>query len=98
MRAKNFYRVQASLSMKKSFMKPPVSIRYTSDQSPAKDTVIIFTSPSTIRCFFENFEWDESYRAVVIGNAIQKHLPARVEYLVADEPSFAVCIDKARAF
>jgi uroporphyrinogen-III synthase len=71
-------------------------IRYASDQSPKKDAVIVFTSPSTIRCFFENFEWDESYRAVVIGAATQKHLPDKVECLVADEHSLEACIEKAR--
>jgi len=40
---------------------------YSKDFQPKKGATIIFTSPSTIRCFFKNFEWDSSYSAVIIG-------------------------------
>ncbi len=70
-------------------------INYTLDEQPPKNAIIIFTSPSTIFCFLKNFEWDESYTAVVIGKATKVHLPANADYVVADTPLIASCIEKA---
>jgi len=71
-------------------------IQYSSEEKPSKDAIIILTSPSTIHCFLKNFEWDESYTAVVIGKATKVHLPANAEYVVADEPLISACIEKAK--
>jgi len=68
---------------------------YASSQKPVKDAIIIFTSPSTIQCFFKNFDWDESYTAVVIGKSTKNHLPKYVCYVVANEPTIDACIYKA---
>jgi len=72
-------------------------ISYEKIDKPVKDAIIIFTSPSTIHCFLKNFVWDESYTAVVIGDATKAHLPANVKYVVADLPRIDACIDKAKA-
>ena len=71
---------------------------YSAEKKPEKDAVIIFTSPSTIHCFLKNFVWDETYTAVVIGKATKVHLPENANYVVAEEPSIASCIEKAREF
>ena len=71
-------------------------VRYASSQRPPKDAVIIFTSPSTIRCFLENFAWESSYTAVVIGQATLEHLPSGADYAVADRPLIDACIAKAK--
>jgi len=71
-------------------------IKYTLEEKPSKDSIIIFTSPSTIHCFLKNFDWDESYTAVVIGKATKVHLPKNAKYLVADEPLISSCIEKAK--
>jgi len=68
---------------------------YTQDKKPKKNAVIIFTSPSTIHCFLENFDWDESYTAVVIGEATKEHLPPNASYEIADKPMIDACIKKA---
>ncbi len=70
-------------------------IKYNIDSKPPKSSIIIFTSPSTIKCFLENFEWSDSYMAIVIGNATKVHLPPNSKYLVADEPLISSCIKKA---
>ena len=70
-------------------------IKYTSKEKPFKNSIIIFTSPSTIHCFLKNFNWDESYTAVVIGEATKVHLPPNANYAVADEPLISSCIEKA---
>ena len=71
-------------------------LKYAPKEKPQKDAVIIFTSPSTIHCFLKNFEWDESYTAVVIGKATKVYLPVNAVYAVADEPMIASCIEKAK--
>jgi len=71
-------------------------LKYSLEEKPSKDAIIIFTSPSTIHCFLKNFDWDESYTAVVIGKATKVHLPKNASYVVADEPLIASCIKKAK--
>jgi uroporphyrinogen-III synthase len=70
--------------------------RYSSDSAPQKGAIIIFTSPSTIHCFFKNFLWDESYTAIVIGEATKVHLPKEVKVFVAKEALISSCIAKAK--
>jgi uroporphyrinogen-III synthase len=70
-------------------------IKYGLNEKPKKDATIIFTSPSTINCFFKNFNWDESYIAILIGHATKAHLPKMCRYVIADEPLIDACIKKA---
>ncbi len=69
---------------------------YSKDDKPAKRAIIIFTSPSTIKCFFKNFKWDSSYIAILIGNSTKAHLPPKCRYKIADEPLIDSCIKKAK--
>ena len=71
-------------------------LKYSAEEKPHKNAIIIFTSPSTIHCFLKNFNWDESYTAVVIGKATKVHLPVNAECVVADEPLINACIVKAK--
>jgi len=71
-------------------------ILYDTSTKPTKDAIIIFTSPSTIHCFLKNFIWDESYTAVVIGEATKEHLPMNARCVVADIPQIDSCIAKAK--
>ncbi|MDM5271217.1 uroporphyrinogen-III synthase [Sulfurovum sp. zt1-1] len=70
---------------------------YPNEEAPSKGAVIIFTSPSTVNCFFQNFEWDQSYTAVLIGEATKKYLKPDMNYVVADEPLIQSCIEKANS-
>jgi uroporphyrinogen-III synthase len=69
---------------------------YSQSDIPLKNSIIIFTSPSTMRCFFGNFSWDESYTAILIGKATKEHLPDYCKYEVADVPLIDSCIKKAK--
>ncbi len=73
-------------------------MKYTKEQKPKEEAIIIFTSPSTIKCFFKNFEWDSSYVAVLIGHATKEHLPDYCKFVVADEPLIDACVEKAKEF
>ena len=72
-------------------------ITYAKNKKPLKNAIIIFTSPSTIQCFFKNFDWDESYTAVVIGEATKKHLPQHINVVVAKQALISSCIATAEA-
>ena len=71
-------------------------VEYAKEQQPMRNATIIFTSPSTIECFFKQFIWDESYTAILIGNATKAHLPKMCQYVIADEPLIDACIKKAK--
>ncbi|BDY13519.1 uroporphyrinogen-III synthase [Hydrogenimonas cancrithermarum] len=66
---------------------------YDRPRRPEKDAVLIFTSPSIVRCFFENFEWDESWRAVAIGNKTAQAFPACVVAEIAPSTSIDSAIE-----
>ena len=71
-------------------------VTYREEEQPVENAIIIFTSPSTIHCFFKNFQWDRSYLAVLIGHATQEHLPQGCRFVVAEEPLITSCIKKAQ--
>ncbi len=68
---------------------------YTLQDKPVEGATIIFTSPSTINCFFKNFSWDSSWTAILIGKATKAHLPKYCKYKIADRPLIDSCIEKA---
>lgn len=63
---------------------------------PKPGSVIIFSSPSTIECFFENFSWESSYKAVAIGQTTAQYLPTYVPYVVSKTTSIEDCIALAK--
>lgn len=93
--SKNFL-AQAGIELHEKIIYETFCIQYTKEDRPEKNAIIIFTSPSTIDCFLKNFEWDESYTAVVIGEATKDHLPKNAQYEVADMPQINACLVKAK--
>jgi len=71
--------------------------RHPESAKPKEGAIIVFTAPSTIHCFLERFGWEESYTAVVIGQATREHLPAQAKYAVAETPRIDACIQKAKS-
>ena len=71
-------------------------VEYSKKYKPKEGAIIIFTSPSTIKCFFKNFKWNESYIAILIGKATKAHLPKMCRYVIADEALIDSCIKKAK--
>lgn len=66
------------------------------DYKLAKNSIIIFTSPSTIECFFKSFQWQNEYRAVAIGKKTMQYLPKHINATLAKEPTIASCIETAQ--
>jgi uroporphyrinogen-III synthase len=93
--AKSFLQ-NAGIGVREAIIYKTECIRYDSSQAPQKGAIVVFTSPSTIHCFLRNFAWDESYIAVVIGEATKVHLPPNARYETAEIPRISACVKKAR--
>ena len=62
-----------------------------------KDDIVIFTSPSTVECFINNYGLIGGMRVVVIGETTKKALPKGVEVYSAKVTTIESCIEKARS-
>ncbi len=62
----------------------------------SKDAVIIFSSPSCIECFFKQYSWHESYKAVLIGKTTASFFPSNLDYVISPTPSILSCIALAK--
>jgi uroporphyrinogen-III synthase len=60
-----------------------------------KNATIIFSSPSTIKCFLANCDWDESFKAIAIGKTTAQYFPPHIIPVVADSTSLESCVKKA---
>ena len=62
------------------------------------NSVFIFTSPSSVECFFQQYSWNDSYKAIVIGKTTALYLPKNVDYTISSETSIDECIKLAKQF
>ncbi|MDD5360101.1 MAG: uroporphyrinogen-III synthase [Sulfurovaceae bacterium] len=69
--------------------------KYDISQKPPLNSVLIFTSPSTIECFINNFKSLEEYKIVVIGETTAKALPQEIKYHISNTPNINECIKLA---
>ena len=60
------------------------------------NSVFIFTSPSSVECFFNQYKWENNYKAIVIGKTTAKYLPKEVNYTISSETSIDECIKLAK--
>lgn len=67
-----------------------------SNISLENNSVFIFTSPSSVECFFKQYQWKDNYKAIVIGKTTAKFLPKEVDYIISSETSIDECINLAR--
>lgn len=61
-----------------------------------KNSIFIFTSPSSVKCFFKNYTWHDSYKAVVIGRTTANYLPQEVNFEISSKTSIEECIKLAK--
>ena len=66
------------------------------EQKPPKNSVIIFTAPSAVRNFTQNFGWDESYKAVAIGLTTAKELEIFTSPAVSAQQNINSCVSLAK--
>jgi uroporphyrinogen-III synthase len=67
-----------------------------SNSSLEDNSVFIFTSPSSVECFFKQYQWKDNYKAIVIGKTTAKYLPKEVDYTISSETSIDECINLAK--
>lgn len=60
-----------------------------------KNSIIIFSSPSTIECFLKNAIWDESFQAISIGDTTAKYFPEYIKPIFPQNTSLASCVQTA---
>ncbi len=71
---------------------------YGKDNKPPKNSIIVLSSPSTLKCFLETFGWDESYLAIAIGKTTSKFIPVYINYKISKHTSLESCIKLAKTF
>lgn len=65
-------------------------------QQPEKNSILIFTSPSTVKCFFKYFIWDSSYKVVAIGKKTAEAFPENLIVHTSLGQTIDECIDFAK--
>jgi uroporphyrinogen-III synthase len=70
-------------------------VEYKKRKVLPKDSIIIFSSPSTIECFFKTIDWDESFQAISIGNTTAKYFPDFITPIISNNTSLESCVEKA---
>jgi len=71
---------------------------YGLDKKPPKNSIIIFTSPSTVKCFLSFFDWDVTYRAVSIGKVTAASVPFYIKNTISKSQTISSCIELAKSF
>lgn len=61
-----------------------------------ENSIFIFTSPSSVECFFKQYTWNDSYKAIVIGKTTANYLPKEVKFSISSETSVEECVKLAR--
>lgn len=61
-----------------------------------EDSIFIFTSPSSVECFFKQYSWKNSYKAIVIGKTTAEFLPSNINYEISSQTSVEECIKLAK--
>ncbi len=82
----------SDITIKEQILYHTSCINYAKSKAPAKESYIIFTSPSTVKCFWKNFFWEESYKAVAIGKSTAKAFPLNIRYSISLKPTIDSCI------
>lgn len=60
------------------------------------DAVLVFTSPLTIACFMQFFDFEAGHKVVVIGKTTAKALPPAVKYRMPQEPTIEASVQLAK--
>lgn len=57
---------------------------------------IIFTSPSSVECFFKKYQWNKSFKAITIGKTTAKYLPDNIKSYLSPKTSIEECVKLAK--
>ncbi|MDQ7045727.1 MAG: uroporphyrinogen-III synthase [Sulfurimonas sp.] len=65
------------------------------DVEVKEGSTLIFTSPSSVKCFLKNNLFDVSFKVIVIGKTTASALPDTVKYSVSKKKTIISCIKLA---
>lgn len=60
-----------------------------------KNAVLVFTSPSSIECFYKHTKILATHKVIVIGKTTQKALPSDIKSILSEKATVFSCIEKA---
>jgi len=60
-----------------------------------KKSIIIFSSPSIVECFFQNNSWEEDFIAISIGRTTASYFPKEIQPLISYNTSLEGCVKTA---
>ncbi len=60
------------------------------------DAVLVFTSPSSVKCYLKNNKIKETNKVIVIGKTTAKALPKNIMYELCNQRNIESCIEKAK--
>jgi uroporphyrinogen-III synthase len=72
-------------------------VEYDNSSKPCSGAILIFTSPSIVKCFFQNFSWDISYKAVAIGKKTAESFPKHIDVNISPNTSINEAIEYSRS-
>ena len=70
--------------------------RYTPQDAPLDGAILIFTAPSSVRCFEQNFSWDDSYKVIAIGQKTAAVLPSHINVWIPEKQTIGACVALAK--
>ena len=80
----------------KTLYKSECSQQILKTQIP-NEAILIFTSPSSVRCYLQNHVLFPSQKVVVIGKTTAKALPKESECIVSDDTTIERCMQIAKS-
>ena len=57
------------------------------------DANLIFTSPSSVKCFLKNKTIKPTHKVIVIGKTTAKALPKGINFIISDETTIKSCME-----
>ncbi|MFK5881517.1 MAG: uroporphyrinogen-III synthase [Sulfurospirillum sp.] len=88
----------ARIHLKEEVMYETTCRAYTQDKKPKDNSIIIFTSPSTVKCFLKNFKWNDTYRAISIGEVTAGSIPSSIKKSISEKQTILSCIELAKSY
>lgn len=71
-------------------------LKLKQSQKPPKNSILIFASANNVSGFLANFTWDNSYKAVAIGESTAKALSGLTKPIISQKQSIAKCVEIAK--
>jgi len=63
--------------------------------TPKDDSILIFTSPSAVKCFLNHHNFTKEHSIIVIGKTTAKSLPKGVSFTISPQSTIVSCIHLA---